>query len=257
MRFKDKIIVVTGSGAGIGRAIAEAFAEEGGAVVIVDLDQAHADEVVNAITARGGRALAVAADVSSVGDTARIAQDAVAAFGGIDCLVNNAGIQTYGTVVDMDETTWDRTLNTNLKGFYLVAKHCIPVIARRGGGAVVNMASVQGLRSQANVVAYAASKGGILAMTRTMALDHAPENIRVNSVSPGSVDTPMLRWAANLFEPDNPEGAVEAWGQQHPLGRVAQTREIAQVVLFLASVDASFITGANIVVDGGLSIGLG
>jgi NAD(P)-dependent dehydrogenase (short-subunit alcohol dehydrogenase family) len=256
MRFAGKVVIVTGGGAGIGRAIAEAFAVEGGAVVVVDVSRERASEVVDGIKERGGKALAVAADVSSDRDTARLAQEAVAAFGRINILVNNAGIQTYGTVVDTDEAAWDRTLNINLKGFYLVAKHCIPEIAKQGGGAVVNMASVQGLLSQPNVVAYAASKGGVLAMTRTMALDHARDKIRVNSVSPGSVDTPMLRWAAELFEPDDPDGAVSAWGKQHPLGRVAQTREIAQVVLFLASDDASFVTGANVVVDGGLSIRL-
>ena len=256
MRFKDKVVVVTGGGSGIGRAVAEAFGEEGAAVVVVDLDQERANAAAQAIIEAGGRATACAADVSKIGDAERIAQQAVSVFGGIHVLVNNAGIQTYGTVVDTDEAVWDRTLNINLKGFYLVAKYCIPEIARQGGGAVVNMASVQGLISQPRVVAYAASKGGVLAMTRTMALDHAPDKIRVNAVSPGSVDTSMLRWAAGLFAPDDPEGAVDEWGRRHPLGRVAEAREIAQVVLFLASDDASFVTGANIVVDGGLSIGM-
>jgi NAD(P)-dependent dehydrogenase (short-subunit alcohol dehydrogenase family) len=256
MRFEKKVVVVTGAGSGIGRACAVSFAAEGASVVIVDVNQAAADAVVEQIASAGGQAAAVLADVSKAADAQRIAQEAVARFGGIDCLVNNAGIQTYGTVVDTDEALWDRTLNINLKGVFLVSKYCVPEIAKRGGGAVVNMGSVQGIRTQRNVVAYTATKGAILAMTRTMALDHAAQNIRVNAVAPGSVDTPMLRWAAGLFEPDNPEALIDEWKTLHPLGRVARSDEIAQVVLFLASDQASFVTGATIVVDGGLSIGL-
>ena len=256
MRFEKKVVVVTGAGSGIGRACAVNFAAEGASVVIVDVNQAAADAVVEEIASAGGQAVAVLADVSKAADAQKIAQQAVARFGGIDCLVNNAGIQTYGTVVDTDEELWDRTLNINLKGVFLVSKFCVPEIAKRGGGAVVNMGSVQGIRTQRNVAAYTATKGAILALTRTMALDHAAQNIRVNAVAPGSVDTPMLRWAAGLFEPDNPEGLIDEWKTLHPLGRVARSDEIAQVVMFLASEQASFVTGATIVVDGGLSIGI-
>jgi NAD(P)-dependent dehydrogenase (short-subunit alcohol dehydrogenase family) len=256
VRFEDKVVVVTGAGSGIGRACAASFAAEGAKIVVVDVNPSAAEAVVEQIEAAGGQAVAVVADVSKAADAQKIAQEAAARFGGIDCLVNNAGIQTYGTVVDTDEETWDRTLNINLKGVFLVSKYCIPEIAKRGGGAVVNMGSVQGIRTQRNVAAYTATKGAILAMTRTMALDHAAQNIRVNAVAPGSVDTPMLRWAAGLFEPDNPEALIDEWKTLHPLGRVARSDEIAQVVLFLASDQASFVTGATIVVDGGLSIGL-
>ncbi len=256
MRFEDKVVVVTGAGSGIGRACAENFAAEGAKVIVVDINKSSADAVVEQLKSTGRQAVAIIADVSKASDAEKIAQEAVARFGGIDCLVNNAGIQTYGTVVDTDEAMWDRTININLKSVFLVSKHCIPEMAKRGGGAVVNMGSVQGIRSQRNVAAYTATKGAILALTRTMALDHAAQNIRVNAVAPGSVDTPMLRWAADLFEPEDPALAIEKWMALHPLGRVAFPEEIAQVVMFLASDQASFVTGATIVVDGGLSIGL-
>jgi NAD(P)-dependent dehydrogenase (short-subunit alcohol dehydrogenase family) len=256
VRFEDKVVVVTGGGSGIGRACAVNFAAEGAKVAVVDVNSEAAEAVVEQIESAGGQAIAVVADVSKAADAANIAQQTVARFGGIDCLVNNAGIQTYGTVVDTDEETWDRTLNINLKGVFLVSKYCIPEIAKRGGGAVVNMASVQGIRTQRNVAAYTATKGAILAMTRTMALDHAPQQIRVNAIAPGTVDTPMLHWAANLFEPDDPNALIDEWRALHPLGRVASSDEVAQVVLFLASEQASFVTGATIVVDGGLSIGM-
>ena len=208
------------------------------------------------IQEQGGTGVAVQADVSNNADARRIATEAVQAYGGIDYLVSSAGIQTYGTVVDMEEDIWDRTIAVNLKSIYLVSKYCVPEMIKRGKGAIVNVASVQGLLSQPGVVAYSASKGGMIAMTRTMALDHASDNIRVNSICPGSVDTPMLRTSANLFSPDNPTEAIQDWGKLHALGRVAQPDEIAQATLFLASDAASFITGATIVADGGLTIGL-
>jgi NAD(P)-dependent dehydrogenase (short-subunit alcohol dehydrogenase family) len=212
--------------------------------------------VARGIVERGGQAIAVEADVSRDADAQHIAAETVRALGGIDYLFNNAGIQTYGSVVETDEATWDRTLGVNLKGIYLVAKYCIPEIARRGGGAVINTASVQGLASQPRVAAYAASKGGVIAMTRTMAVDHAAQNIRVNCICPGSIDTPMLRWAADLFAPDDPQGAVQEWGKLHLLGRIANPEEVAQAVLFLASDAASFITGAPLIVDGGMMAAL-
>lgn len=256
MRFKDKIAVVTGAATGIGGATADAFCAEGASVVLSDVNESALNERVEKLRAVGGDCLAVLADVSSSVDARRIAQGARAAFGGIDYLVASAGIQTYGTVVSTDEDTWDHTLDVNAKGVYLAAKHCIPEMAKRGGGAVVTVASVQGLFSQPNVAAYAASKGAVIAMTRTMAIDHARDNIRANSICPGSIETPLLRFAAEQMQPQDPDGAIKEWGGLHVLGRVGQPEEMAQVALFLCSDASSFVTGAAIVADGGLTIQL-
>ncbi len=256
MRFENKVVVIAGGGAGIGRACSQEFAREGAKVVIADVNEEHSQETVAAIQNAGGTAIYIRTDISRNADAQGMVAQTLNTYDGVDFLVNSAGIQTYGTVVETDEATWDRTFGVNIKGMYLVAKYCIPEMVKRGGGAIVNVASVQGIATQPGVAAYSATKGGIIALTRSMALDHATQNIRVNAVSPGSVDTPMLRWAANEFFPGKVEETLKSWGELHPLGRVAQAQEIAKVVMFLCSDDSSFITGANIVVDGGLTIGL-
>ena len=256
MRFEGKVALVTGAATGIGGATAVAFGAEGASVVLSDVNQPALDERAREIQAAGGQAIAVLADASNAADAQRSVSEAVAAFGGIDYLVASAGIQTYGTAVDTDEDTWDRTLAVNAKGVYLAAKYCIPEMVKRGGGAIVNVASVQGLFSQPNVAAYSASKGAVIAMTRTMAIDHAGDNIRANSICPGSIETPLLRFAAEQMRPEDPDGAIKEWGGLHVLGRVGQPEEMAQVALFLCSDAASFITGAAIVADGGLTIQL-
>ena len=256
MRFQGKVAIVTGAATGIGGATALAFAKDGADVVLTDVNESALGERLKEIEATGGRGIAVIADVTQTADARRAASKAVEAFGGIDYLVASAGIQTYGTVVDTDEDTWDRTLAVNAKGVYLAAKYCVPEMVKRGGGAIVTVASVQGLFSQPNVAAYSASKGAVIAMTRTMAIDHAGDNIRANSLCPGSVDTPLLRFAAETYSPDDPESALEEWGKLHTLGRIAQPEEMAKVALFLCSDDASFMTGAAIVADGGLTIRL-
>ncbi len=252
MEFQDKVVIVTGAAKGIGAATTRAFADEGAAVVVVDRDALAGQALVDELAAQGRRALMVEADVSKHDHAHRIAEETVRAFGGIDVLVNNAGIQTYGTVETMSEEEWDRTIDVNLKSVFLVSKYVVPELRKRGGGAIVNIASVQGLATQPAVSAYAASKGGVLAMTRSMALDYAGDNIRVNSVCPGSVETPMLQASAELFGGEQPEAALQAWGKLHALGRIARPDEVAQMVLFLASARASFCTGGAYLVDGGM-----
>lgn len=242
--------IVTGAAKGIGRAVAEVLAADGVRVAVVDIDSAEGQQTVAQINDGNGESVFVEADVSTSVGAELAAEQAKQALGHISILINNAGIQRYGNVVEMPEDEWDKVLSTNLKSVFLMSKFCVPHILEQGSGAIVNVASVQGLAAQKGVAAYSASKGGTIALTRAMAVDFAPQ-IRVNCVLPGSVDTPMLRTAANLFA-DVPEDAVEKWGNMHPLGRVAQPEEIARVVAFLAGPGASFMTGAAILVDGGL-----
>ena len=251
-RFTGKAAVVTGAGMGIGAAVARALAGEGAAVAVVDRDETAAGQVSAAIAATGGRAIAVAGSVTEPADAQRAISAAVQAFGGLDLLVNNAGVVIYGVLPEYTEQDWDTVVDTNLKGQFLMAKHAIGEIRARGGGAIVNMASVQALASQRRVASYAASKGGVVSLTKSLALDHAPDRIRVNCVLPGSVRTPMLRHAAELEEGD-PEQIIQTWGRIHPRGTVIEPEEIAAVVLFLLSDDSSAMTGAAVVADAGLT----
>jgi NAD(P)-dependent dehydrogenase (short-subunit alcohol dehydrogenase family) len=179
----------------------------------------------------------------------------VSDFGSLDVLVNNAGVVRYGELPRFPEEDWDYVLDINLKGMYQTCRFAIPEFRRRGGGAIVNVASVQAYWSHQGAVAYSASKGGIVAFTRALALDHARENIRVNAVAPGTVLTPMVRDAAQRSNPDDPDAALAEFAQTHPIGRLIQPEEVASVVLFLASDRAGVVTGITMPVDGGLMAG--
>jgi NAD(P)-dependent dehydrogenase (short-subunit alcohol dehydrogenase family) len=257
--FSGEVAIVTGGAQGIGRAAARKLLIEGASVVICSDREEQVERTVEELRGEDLEVRGTRADVTSSADMERLVGFAADAYGGVDILVNSAGVQRYGTVVETEEEVWDEVLAVNLKGIYLASKHAIPHIRVRGGGAIVNLSSVQAFASQKGVAAYTASKGAINALTRAMALDHAQENIRVNAVCPASVETPMLRWSAELFKGDNKsvEETIEEWGEMHPVGRVARAEEVAEVISFLASERASFVTGGDYKVDGGMLAALG
>lgn len=247
--------LVTGGSSGIGRGAALELALQGAAVAVHGAELSEAERVAHEIAAQGGRAIAVAGPIQDASTSEAAVTAAVSAFGRLDTLVTSAGIQRYGDVVQTSETTWDEVMSVNAKGVFLAARAALPHIRTSGAGSVVIVASVQATASQAGVVAYTASKGALLSLARAMAIDEAAHGVRINTVSPGSVDTPMLRRSASLFSdgtPDAVESTLAAWGSAHALGRVASIDEVGAVISFLASPRAGFVTGDDIRVDGGL-----
>lgn len=255
MRFDGKTVVVTGGALGIGRAVCELLAARGATVAILDRDESAAREVGVGIESNGGKAVVHALDVSNFDEVKTSVDTTHAAFGSVDSLVVSAGIQRYGTAVTTDDAQWDEVLNVNLRGAWNAAKAVIPFIQRSGGGTIVNVSSVQALASQQNVLAYTVSKHALIGLTRSIAMDFAKDGIRANALCPGTVDTPMLKWAASL-DPD-PQSVYDACSAMHPLGRIAQPREIAEVVAFLAHESSSFVTGSVWTADGGLLTQIG
>jgi NAD(P)-dependent dehydrogenase (short-subunit alcohol dehydrogenase family) len=255
--LEGKVAVVAGGSLGIGLAAARRLAAAGASVVLCGHDAGSVEQAVAALAEEGFEVAGRRADVTSSAAVEELVALAVERYGGVDILVNSAGVQRYGTAVDTPEEVWDEVLAVNLKGMFLTAKHCIPELRRRGGGSIVNVASVQAFGAQRSVVAYAASKGGVVALTKAIAVDHAAEGIRCNAVCPGSVDTPMLRRAADLFRGERAaDDIVRDWGRVHPLGRVGRAEEVAELIAFLASDRASFVTGAEYRIDGGLTASL-
>jgi NAD(P)-dependent dehydrogenase (short-subunit alcohol dehydrogenase family) len=249
--LEGKVAIVTGAASGIGAATVHELAAQGARVGVLDRDAAAAQGVADAVASAGGEAAAFGCDVRDSGACRDAVTGAAERFGGLDVVVSSAGVVRYGRVDEVSEEDWDLQIDTNLRGVFLVARHAIPLLRERGGGAIVNVASTQAFASQELVPAYAASKGAVVALTRTMALDHVRDGIRVNAVGPGSVDTAMLHYAADHFSPEDPNAAIEDWGASHPIGRVIAPVEVARVIAFLASDAASAVTGATYLVDGG------
>jgi NAD(P)-dependent dehydrogenase (short-subunit alcohol dehydrogenase family) len=248
-RLAGKQAIVTGGASGIGKGIAELFAREGAVVMVVDLDATRGQATAEAITEVGGRALFAAADVTRAVDCTRAVEKTVQAFGGLDILVNCAGIIRRASVLGTTEDEWDRVMAVNVKSVFLMSKCAIPPMVQRGGGVILNIASGWGLKGGRDAVAYCASKGAVVNMTRAMALDHAEQNIRVNCVCPGDTDTPMLREEARQL--GQAEAQFLASSADRPLRRIGTPEDIAQAALYLASDAAAFVTGIALVVDGG------
>jgi NAD(P)-dependent dehydrogenase (short-subunit alcohol dehydrogenase family) len=249
-RLANKVALITGAASGMGRAAAELFASEGARVVVSDVEAAAGNSVVDAIRAAGGDATFVRADVSDAGDCVAMVRAATETFGGLHVLYNNAGVfpADDGGALDTPEATWERVMEINLKGVWLGCKAGIPAMLASGGGSIVNVASFVALMGAATAqIAYTASKGGVLAMTREIAVEYARQGIRANSLCPGPIQTPLLETL--LADPER-----RARRMVHiPMGRLGRAEELAQAALFLASDESSFMTGASLVVDGGIT----
>ncbi|MEX1254076.1 MAG: glucose 1-dehydrogenase [Dehalococcoidia bacterium] len=246
-KLDGKVAIVTGAASGIGRAASLLFGAEGAKVVAADWSESQGKEVTEAIGKAGGEAVFVKTDVSSPDDVQRMIDTAVERFGGLDVIFNNAGVEgETAPTADCTLDNWERVININLKGVFLGMKYAIPVLLQRGGGSIINNASVAGLVGFQGIPAYAASKGGVVQLSKTAALEYGQQGIRVNAICPGVILTPMVE----RFTGGSEERTAQMVGME-PIGRMGKPEEVAQLALFLASDDSSFCTGAPFIVDGG------
>ena len=258
MRLANKVALVTGAGTGIGRATAMLLAQEDAKVVAQDVNPDTAQETVQRLEQAGGEAVSMGGDVTSGADAEAMVKKAVDTYGRLDVLFNNAGIWRGGTLLDISEEDWDRTMSVNVKGLYLVSRYAVQQMMRQESGSIINAASVAALRGSPMSAAYHASKGAVLLLTKCMAIDFGRYGIRVNCICPGIIDTQMadqLLTYRSLGDDDRKQALIETYEGRHPVGRFGQPVEVAKVVLFLASDESSFVSGAAWSVDGGLSAG--
>ncbi len=246
MKLQGKVAFVTGFGSGLGRAIAILFAKEGAAVAGTSTTESKGKETVAAIESGGGKALFFAGDVGNSAQIESFIEETVRKFGGLDIVVNSAGVRTNGSITEITEEEWDRTLDTNLKGAFVVSRLAIPEMKNRGGGAIIHIAARSGMLGQSGRAAYCASKGGMVRLTEAMAMDHAPDRIRVNCICPGPTRTPMV-------DTSTPE-KLARYKTRVPLGRIGEPEDVAYAALYLASDEASFVTAAILPVDGGMRL---
>jgi dihydroanticapsin dehydrogenase len=249
-RFEGKVAVVTGGASGIGLATAEAFLEEGAHVAIVDVSEKSGAEAMEGLRAKGHEPIFVHGDVTKSSDVKKMVGQILDRYGRIDVLFNNAGILVEGTIERVSEGDWDRIMDVNVKGVFLMTKEIIPIMLGQGAGSIVNNASCSGLVGDRSAIAYNTSKGAVVLMTKCLALDYAQKNIRANCVCPGEIETPMFLQEVASRGTTVEEHRKET-SEYHPIGRLGRPAEVAKTVLFLASDDASFITGAALSVDGG------
>ena len=249
--------VVTGAAMGIGLATAEVLAERGARVIALDYNEAKLNELIPIWKSAGLDITPMQCDVTSAEAVSSAFRKIGEIFPKLSILANIAGVVRYGKIEDLSEADWDFQLDTNLKAMFLTCREAVKLMRANGSGSIINISSVQAMARQQTVAPYAASKGGVISFTRSIALDYAADGIRANAVLPGSVETPMLRAAGEQFNPSDPDGAMKNWGALHPLGFLIQPRDIANVIAFLASDEARVITGAPIIADSGLLAGLG
>ena len=252
-KLAEKTALVTGAGGSIGRAAARLFAAEGASVAVVDIDSEAAGQTAQQIIAEGGEALALAADVADADEIGEAVDRAAEAFGGLHVLYNNAGVDSKGSVADATESDWDRCFNVNVKGTFLASRAAIPHLRGGNGGSIINQASVAALVGVAGMAAYGAAKGALVSLTRSMAVDLAPLGIRVNVLCPGTVHTPLIEPLLRQRGKGDLDLGMKMTTVKYPIGRLGQPEEIAQAALFLASDDASFVTGSVFAVDGGMT----